>query len=95
MIKTNIKMRVTPEQSAKVQEICFENGITEIWDGINKKGVLVTEMSLPPPCHIIPFSKQIFCTFALCSGVTLIFTLVFIIFILPSFYKFMFCFLTI
>ena len=27
MIKTNIKMRVTPEQSAKVQEICFENGI--------------------------------------------------------------------
>lgn len=27
MIKTNIKMRVTPEQSQKVQEICFENGI--------------------------------------------------------------------
>ena len=27
MIKTNIKMRVTPEQSAKVQEICFKNGI--------------------------------------------------------------------
>ena len=27
MIKTNIKMRVTPEQSVKVQEICFENGI--------------------------------------------------------------------
>lgn len=27
MIKTNIKMRVTPEQSRKVQEICFENGI--------------------------------------------------------------------
>ena len=27
MIKTNIKMRVTPEQSAKVQEICFENDI--------------------------------------------------------------------
>ena len=26
MIKTNIKMRVTPEQSVKVQEICFENG---------------------------------------------------------------------
>ena len=26
-IKTNIKMRVTPEQSKKVQEICFENGI--------------------------------------------------------------------
>ena len=27
MIKTNIKMRVTPEQSAKVQDICFKNGI--------------------------------------------------------------------
>lgn len=26
-IKTAIKMRVTPEQSQKVQEICFENGI--------------------------------------------------------------------
>ena len=26
MIKTNIKMRVTPEQSKRVQEICFENG---------------------------------------------------------------------
>ena len=27
MIKTNIKMRVTPEQSAKVQKICFNKGI--------------------------------------------------------------------
>lgn len=27
MIKTNIKMRVNPEQSAKVQEICFKNGL--------------------------------------------------------------------
>lgn len=26
-MKTNIKMRVTPEQSEKVQEICFNNGI--------------------------------------------------------------------
>ena len=26
-MKTNIKMRVTPEQSKKVQEICFKNGI--------------------------------------------------------------------
>lgn len=26
-IKTNIKMRVTPEQSVKVQEICIKNGI--------------------------------------------------------------------
>ena len=31
MIRTNIKMRVTPEQSKKVQEICFENGIC--WKG--------------------------------------------------------------
>ena len=27
MIKTNIKMRVTPEESKQVQEICFANGI--------------------------------------------------------------------
>ena len=27
MIKQNIKMRVTPEQSKKVQEICFANGV--------------------------------------------------------------------
>ena len=27
MIKTNIKMRVTPEQLRRVQEICFSNGI--------------------------------------------------------------------
>lgn len=27
MIKTNIKMRVTPEQSKRVQEICFSNDI--------------------------------------------------------------------
>ena len=26
-MKTNIKMRVTPEQSKSVQEICFENSI--------------------------------------------------------------------
>ena len=31
MIKTNIKMRVTPEQSVKVQEICFNNNI--YWSG--------------------------------------------------------------
>ena len=29
MIKTNIKIKVTPEESEKVQEICFANGI--IW----------------------------------------------------------------
>ena len=27
MIKTGIKIRVTPEQSKKVQKICFDNGI--------------------------------------------------------------------
>lgn len=42
MIKTNIKMRVTPEQSRKVQEICFKNGI--IWTHkINK----LTNLHLP------------------------------------------------
>ena len=39
MIKTNIKMRVTPEQSNKVQEICFENGI--YWASKNKNKVIV------------------------------------------------------
>ena len=28
MIKTNIKMRVTPEESKQVQEICFANGVS-------------------------------------------------------------------
>ena len=40
MIKTNIKMRVTPEQSKKVQEICFENGI--FWNTSTRKDVLDT-----------------------------------------------------
>lgn len=31
-IKTNIKIRVTPEQSKKIQEICFENGIYWVTD---------------------------------------------------------------
>lgn len=30
-MKTGIKMRVTPEQSAKVQKICIENGIGWSW----------------------------------------------------------------
>ena len=34
VIKQNIKIKVTPEQSKKVQEICFENGI--YWAGISK-----------------------------------------------------------
>jgi hypothetical protein len=38
-MKTNIKMRVTPEQSKKVQEICFENGI--YWADENKDKVKV------------------------------------------------------
>ena len=28
MIKRNIKMKVTPEESKQVQEICFANGIS-------------------------------------------------------------------
>lgn len=39
MIKTNIKMIVTPEQSKRVQEICFENGI--YWAGENKNKVRI------------------------------------------------------
>lgn len=41
MIKQNIKMRVTPEQSKKVQEICFENGVfwnTSVRDNIDNSG---------------------------------------------------------
>ena len=51
MIKTNIKMRVTPAQSRRVQEICFENGIG--WGDGDKKlyfplmnGHLVNEICL-------------------------------------------------
>ena len=33
-MKTNIKLRVTPEQSKAVQKICFANGID--WDGTGK-----------------------------------------------------------
>ena len=33
-MKTNIKLRVTPEQSEAVQKICFANGIN--WDGTGK-----------------------------------------------------------
>ena len=36
-IKTNIKMRVTPEQSKKVQEICYKNGIERLWGKTEEK----------------------------------------------------------
>lgn len=45
-MKTNIKMRVTPEQSKRVQEICFENGVEWL---ISCK--LVSHLS--KPCLII------------------------------------------
>ena len=41
MIKTNIKMRVTPEQSVKVQEICFKNGID--WGSGENKAIYINE----------------------------------------------------
>ena len=41
MIKTNIKMRVTPEQSAKVQEICFNRGFE--WVSGEKKAIYINE----------------------------------------------------
>ena len=33
-VRIGIKMKVNPEQSRKIQEICFENGIG--WKGANK-----------------------------------------------------------
>ena len=41
MIKTNIKMRVTPEQSAKVQEICFNRGLE--WVSGENKAIYINE----------------------------------------------------
>ena len=41
MIKTNIKMRVTPEQSVKVQKICFKNGID--WGSGENKAIYINE----------------------------------------------------
>ena len=41
MIKTNIKMRDTPEQSVKVQEICFKNGID--WGSGENKAIYINE----------------------------------------------------
>ena len=40
-MKTNIKMRVTPEQSKRVQEICFGNGIK--WNGELSNNLSFTE----------------------------------------------------
>lgn len=52
MIKTNIKMRVTPEQSTKVQEICFKNGID--WVSGENKAIYINE-----PFIIISSEKDI------------------------------------
>lgn len=38
-MKTNIKMRVTPEQSMRVQEICFKNGIQWAMACFNKSNL--------------------------------------------------------
>ena len=49
-MKTNIKLRVTPEQSEAVQKICFANGIN--WDGtgkfyhLNKPFIYIYELSI-------------------------------------------------
>lgn len=40
-IKTGIKIRVTPEQSKKIQEICFKNGIS--WGFTSNKIVFTDE----------------------------------------------------
>ena len=34
-MKTNIKLRVTPEQSEAVQKICFANGV--VWSAVENK----------------------------------------------------------
>lgn len=52
MIKTNIKMRVTPEQSAKVQEICFNRGFE--WVSGENKAIHINE-----PFIIISSEKDI------------------------------------
>lgn len=39
MIKRNIKMRVTPDESKQVQEICFANGIG--WSGVGFTATLL------------------------------------------------------
>lgn len=52
MIKTNIKMRVTPEQSVKVQEICFNRGFE--WVSGEKKAIYINE-----PFIIISSEKDI------------------------------------
>ena len=44
MIKRNIKMRVTPEESKRVQEICFANGI--IWVDDTSKIALTNKVYL-------------------------------------------------
>ena len=41
MIKTNIKMKVTPEQSVKVQEICFNRGVE--WVSGENKAIYINE----------------------------------------------------
>ena len=41
MIKRNIKMRVTPEQSKKVQEICFKGGVD--WNGTADNARLINK----------------------------------------------------
>ena len=50
MIKTDIKMRVTMEQSAKVQEICFENDIA--WVSRKKKVMFINKPFLFIDRHI-------------------------------------------
>ena len=52
MIKTNIKMRVTPEQSKKVQEICFKKGTS--WGSLS-----VTVMHEDEPYLIIDKEKYL------------------------------------
>ena len=53
MIKENYKIKVTPEQSRKVQKICFENGIG--WSGSDRYQVQLTNA---PHLFIYPNKKS-------------------------------------
>ena len=59
MIKTNIKMRVTPEQSKQVQEICFANGLG--WSGKDFRLTLLDQEYLMIRDGITWDDKKRFC----------------------------------
>ena len=59
MIKRNIKMVVTPEQSKQVQEICFANGMG--WSGKDFRLILLDQEYLMIRDGITWDDKKRFC----------------------------------